>query len=83
MTCGESLTVRKLSLGRSPGVFTPLPFGWKPEFWINNSARGGSASISILSGAFPNGGTIHRSTRFRLHTSQEGVVADPMSLCAS
>ena len=26
-SCGESWTVRKLSLGRSPGVLTPLLFG--------------------------------------------------------
>ena len=59
-SCGERLIVRKLSLGRSPGVFTPLLFDCKPEFLINNSACLGSASISIHSGAFPNGGTIHR-----------------------
>ena len=70
-SCGESLTVRKLSLGRSPGVFTPLLFNCKPEFFINNCACLGSASISVRSGAFPNGGTIHRSTRFRNRTSHE------------
>ena len=68
---GESLIVRKLSLGRSPGVFTPLLFACKPEFLINNSACLGSASISRRSGAFPNGGTIHRVTRFRNRTSHE------------
>ena len=52
-SCGESLTVRKLSIGRSLGVFTPLLFGCKPEFLINSSACRGSASISIRSGAFP------------------------------
>ena len=67
----ESFIVRKLSLGRSPGVFTPLLFDCKPEFLINNSACLGSASISIRSGAFPNGGTIHRTTRFRNRTSHE------------
>ena len=78
-SCGESLTVRNLSLGHSPGVFTPLLFNCKPEFLINNSACLGSASISIRSGAFPNGGTIHRSTRFRnVHMSQGVVVWVPM-----
>ena len=70
-SCGESVTVRKLSLGRSHGVFTPLLFNCKPEFLINCSACLGSASISIRCGAFPNGGTIHRSTRFRNCTSHE------------
>ena len=28
----ESLIVRKLSLGRAPGVITPLLFDCKPEF---------------------------------------------------
>ena len=69
-SCGESLTVRKLSLGRSPGVFTPLLFDCKPEF-LNKSACLGSASISIRSGAFQKNGTIHRIPRFRHHTSHE------------
>ena len=68
-SCGEILTVHELSLGCSPGVFTPLLFNCKTEFLINNSACLGSASISIRSGAFPNGGTIHRITRFRNRTS--------------
>ena len=61
--------VRKLSLGRSPGVFTPLLFDCKPELLINSSECLGSASISIRSGACPNGGTTHRITRFRNRTS--------------
>ena len=32
-SCGESLFVHELSLGRSPGVFTPLLFVCKPEFF--------------------------------------------------
>ena len=67
-SCGESLTVRKLSLGRSHGVFNRSLFDCKQVFLINNSACLGSASISIRSGAFPNGGTIHRITRFRNRT---------------
>ena len=70
-SCGESLTVRKLSLLRSPGVFTPLLFVCKPEFLIISSECHGSACISIRSGAFPNGGAIHRLTRFRNRTSHE------------
>ena len=70
-SCGERLTVRELSLGRSPGVFTPLLFVRKPEFLINSCECLGSASISIRAGAFPNGGTIHRITRFRNRTSHE------------
>ena len=68
-SCDESFTVRKLSLGRSPGVFIPLLFVCKPVFLINSSGCLGSASISRRSGAFPNGGTIHRGTRFRNRTS--------------
>ena len=68
-SCGESLTVRELSLGRSPGVFAPLLFVCKPDFLINSSGCLESASISRRSGAFPNGGTIHRGTQFRNRTS--------------
>ena len=85
-SCSESLIVRKLPLGRSPGVFTPLLFDCKPEFLINNFACLGSASISIRSGAFPNGGTVHRithSSEIVLHMSQGVVVSDPMLQCAS
>ena len=32
-SCGESLTVRELSLGRSPAVFTSLLLNCKPDFW--------------------------------------------------
>ena len=32
-SCGESLIVRKLSLGRSPGVFTPLLFDCKTRIF--------------------------------------------------
>ena len=45
VSCGEILTVRKLSLGRCPGVFTPLPFNCKPEFLINNSACLGASFV--------------------------------------
>ena len=55
-SCGESFIVPELSLVRSRGVFTPLLFAW-------------SASISIRSGAFPNGGTTYRITRFRNRAS--------------
>ena len=68
-SCDERLIMRKLSLGRSPHMFTPLLFDCIPEFLINNSACLGSASIPIRSGAFPNGGTIHHITRFRNRTS--------------
>ena len=61
----------KVSLRRSPGVFTPLLSDCKPEFWINNSACRGSASSSMRSGAFPDGGTLHRSTRLGNRTSHE------------
>ena len=64
-SCGESLFVHELSLERSPGVFTPLLLVCKPEFLINSSECLGSAPISIRSGAFPNGGTTQRITRFR------------------
>ena len=80
-SCGERLTVRKLSLGRSPGVFAPLLFGCKPHVLINNS----SASISTRSGAFLTvaQSTVVHESEIVLHTSQEVVVADPMSLHAS
>ena len=68
-SCGESVTVRELSLVRSPGVFTPLMFARKPEFLINSSEFLGSASISMSSDALQNGGTTHRITRFRNRTS--------------
>ena len=68
-SCGESLIVHELSLVRSPGVFTPLLFVCKPEILINSSQCLGSASISKRSGAFPNGGTTQRITRFRNRTS--------------
>ena len=61
-SCGERLFVHELSLVRSPGVCTPLLFVCKPEFLINSSECLGSASISIRSGAFPNGGTTQRIT---------------------
>ena len=59
-SCGESLTVRELSLVRCPGVLTPLLFVCKPEFLINSSVR---------SGAFPFGGTTHLITLFRSRPS--------------
>ena len=65
----KSLIVHEKFLVRSPGVFTPLLFFCKPEFLINSSECLGSASISIRSGAFPNGGTTQRITRFRIRTS--------------
>ena len=74
---GESLFVHELSLVRSPSVFTPLLFVCKPEFLINSSECLESASISIRSGAFPNGGTSQRVTR------QGVVVAVPMLQCVS
>ena len=61
-SCGESLFVHELFLVRSPGVCTPLLLVCKPEFLINSSDCLGSASISIRSGAFPNGGTTQRIT---------------------
>ena len=79
-SCGESLIVRELSLVSSPGVFTPFLFVCKPEFLINSSECLGSASISIRSGAFPNGGTtiVSHDSEIVPHTRQGAVVADPM-----
>ena len=68
-SCGESLIVRELSLARSPNVFNPLLLVCKPKILINSSECLGSTSISIRSGAFPNGDTTHRITRFRNRTS--------------
>ena len=78
------LFVHELSLVRSPGVFTPLLFVRKPEFLINNSESLGSASISVRCGAFPNGGTTQRMTRFRnrsSHTSRSCGRGPNVAMC--
>ena len=82
-SCGESLIVHDLSLGRSPGVFTPLLFVCKLKILIENSECLGSTAISMRSGAFPNGGTTHRITQFRSRTSHASMVARPMLHCVS
>ena len=84
-SCGESLIVHELFLVRSPGVFTPLLFVCEPEFLINISECLGSASITILSGAFqtvvhPN---VSPGSEIVLHTRQGVVVEVPMLQCVS
>ena len=68
-SCGESLTVRELSLIRSLVCSLLCCLFANQNFLINSSECLGSASISIRSGAFPDGGATHRITRFRNRTS--------------
>ena len=68
--------MRKLSLGRSLGVFTLLLFNCEPEFLINNSACLGSASISNVLALFQTAAqsTDAHDSEVVLHMSRVVVV---------
>ena len=82
-SCGESLTVRKLSLGRSPGVFTLVLFTCKPEFLINNSADQLRSPNVLALFQTAAQSTVAHDSEIVLHMSQGVVVSSPMLQYAS
>ena len=70
---GESLIVRYVSLGRSPGMSTPLLFVCKLFPTIRSVL--GQLRFQYVLAPFPNGGTTNSITRFRRRTSHASMVA--------